>query len=107
MEKLNKLGLIISALAITGVMSMPANAMSRDELAAVRDLVEARNAAGLREFLQANPQVMNDTPLGKELSDFMQEARSGNVFGALAARSAVSRNIQAAVEAAKSDSSLY
>lgn len=108
MEKLNKLALVLSALAISSAMTLPAHAMSRDELATVRDLVDARNAAGLRDFLAANPQVMDNSPLGRELAAFVQQTTGfRGFFNGFAARNAVPVEVREIVEATKTDSSLY
>ena len=107
MDKMKKLSLLVSALAVTGMMSTAAGAMTRTDLENIRNLVESRNVDGLRQYLVENPAVMDASPIGQELAQFMSAPPRRNIFTALGLSNPIPASIRAGIEAAKSDNSLY
>ena len=107
MDRLGKIKIILSALAITGAMAGPANAMFPSDLQSVRSYVEAGDIAGLRAFIAANPQVLDGTVIGLELAAFMESPPQEGIFDALGFSNPMPRSIRTLMEAAKKDASLY
>lgn len=106
-NKFNRLALILSALTIAGTLSGPANALFRSDLSAVRRLVEARDVEGLLAFIQQNPQVLDDSMLGRELAAFISTPPHENIFTALGFVNPMPASLRGTLEASKHDSSLY
>ena len=79
MDKMSKLSLLISTLAVAGLLAGDLSAMSRSEYATVREFVERGDVNGLRNFLALSPELMDNSPLGQELAAFM-DAPQGNIF---------------------------
>ena len=107
MEKLSKVALLLSALAITGVTTGAAMAMSQSDLRTVRELVAARDVTGLREFVERNPHVLDDSILGRELAVFMQRQPRQNVFTALGLVNPMPESLRYGVETMSSANALY
>ncbi len=104
---LKKLALLASAAAIAGGLSGAAGAMTRAEIDIVGQYVEAGDIEGLRAYILANPQVMNNTPLGRELRSFVETPPSGGLFSALGFTNPMPSSVRESVASAKSDPSLY
>ena len=107
MDGFKKLSLLVSALAVSGVLAGEASAMTRSDLQVIRDFVDARDDNGLRAFLLANPGVLNGSPLAAELQAFLGAPPRRNIFTALGLANPIPAGIRDRIEAAKSDDSIY
>ena len=106
-DKFNRLALLVSAAAIAGGLSGPASAIPREDLNAVRELVDARDVAGLRAYIALNPQVLDGSVLGQELQAFMESPPRTNIFTSLGFTNPMPDSMRTALDAAKSDPSVY
>lgn len=107
MDRMKQMSLLLSALAVTGMLSGTAGAITRTDLENIRDLVESRDVEALRQYIAANPSVLDASPIGQELAQFMSTPPRRNIFVALGLSNPVPRSVRASIEAAKSDNTLY
>ena len=107
MDGLKKLSLAISAALVAGSVAGDANALNRFEFGAVREYVENRDVAGLRDFVAQNPQVLDNSPMGQELRNFMDAPPPSNLFVVLGLQNPIPRSMRDMVERGKRDGSIY
>lgn len=107
MDKMSKLSLLFSTLAVAGLLAGDLSAMSRSEFATVREYVENGDATGLRNFLAANPGVLDNSPLGRELSSFIAAPPRATVFSRLGLKNPVPKSVRSSVKSGKSDPNIY
>ena len=107
MDRFKKLSLLISAIAVSGVLAGEASAMTRADLQVIRDFIESRDDAGLRAYLLANPAVLNGSPLAFELEAFLATPPRRNIFTALGLTNPIPASLRERIDAAKNDNSIY
>ena len=107
MSKLKKLSLMLSALAVSGALAGPANALTSAQVSQIRGLVDSGDEAALRAFLLQNLSVLDNSPLSVALRDFISSPPEQTVFTALGFRNTIPDDLQDLVVRAKTDPSLY
>lgn len=108
MDKLSKLALLLSALAITGTMAGPAKAMLPSDILVVQRLIQARDIAGLRQYVAANPRVLDDSALGRQLAAFAEAPPPRRtLFSALGLVNPVPQSLRVEVQAAAASALPY
>ena len=107
MTKFKKLSLALAAMALSGSLSGPVQALSSSEVAQIRAYVEAGDEAGLRSFLLQNLTLLDDSPLSVMLREYIQTPPEQTLFVALGFRNPMPEELQDAVQRAKTDASLY
>ncbi|MEL6519898.1 MAG: hypothetical protein AAFQ66_02980 [Pseudomonadota bacterium] len=105
MEKFNKIAMLVSALALSTALSGPATALTQAEIDAVASYTAANDVRGLRAFIQANPQLLEDKVLGPALQDFMAQPGFRGFFSALGFTPQITRDVRTA--ATEATPSLY
>lgn len=107
MYDFKRLSLILSAIAVTGAVAGSADAMSRAALTEIHDYVESRDAAGLRSYLEANPDLLESSPLADEFADFLGEPPRQGLLVWLGLASPIPSSLSSEVEAAAQANSIY
>jgi len=107
MTKMNKISLALAAMALSGALAGPVNALGSNELAQIRAYVEAGDDAGLRSFVLENLGLLDDSPLSTMLRDYVQTPPERTFFSRLGFQNPIADDLQDIVERSKSDSSLY
>jgi len=107
MTNMKKLSLTLAALAISGALAAPANALTSAQVSQIRVLVEQGDEAGLRAFLLQNLALLDDSPLSAALRDFISAPPQQTVFTQLGFRDVMPEELRDLVTRAKTDASLY
>lgn len=109
MRNMKKLSIAIAALTVSGTLGSSVMAISHSDLGEVRSIVEAGEAAALRAFLlESGDAVMDQSPLGIMLRDWlMSDTSQSSFFTAVGWQAQFPEALMQAVEASKTDSSLY
>lgn len=107
MNPMKKLSLAMAALAISGSLAGPANALSSSEVTQIRAFVENGDDAGLRAFLRQNLAMLDNSPLSVMLRDYIRTPPEQTVFVALGFQNPMPDQLQDIMARSKSDSSLY
>ena len=107
MIPMKKLSLALAALAISGALAGPVNALSSSEVAQIRIFVENGDEAGLRAFLIENPLILDSSPLSVALRDFISTPPERSILASMGFRNPLPTDLVDIVNRAKSDPSLY
>lgn len=107
MTKMKKLSLAFAAMALSGSLAGPVNALGSTEVAQIRALVEAGDEAALRSYLLQNLSALDDSPLSMMLREYVQAPPERTFFTSLGFQSAMPDELQDILARSKSDSSLY
>lgn len=107
MIPMKKLSLALAALAISGALAGPVNALSSTEVGQIRVFVENGDEAGLRAFLQANLWILDDSPLSAALRDFISIPPERSILASMGFQNPLPAALIDLVNRAKNDSSLY
>lgn len=104
MPPLQKLSLILALGTGVGLLPNDASAIQQDKLSEIRALVSDNNVTALMSFISKNPQVLDETPLGKSLTDFAKDPPNvvERFFGV-----GVPRELSDVAAQSKNDSSIY
>lgn len=104
---MKKLSLALAALAISGTLAGPANALTSKEVTQIRAFVEAGDDAGLRAYLLANLGLLDNSPLSALLRAYISKPPETAIFVSLGFQSEMPEDLLAMLDRAKRDSSLY
>ena len=107
MKPIKKISLALAAMAISGVLSGPAGALTSTEVSQIRLFVEAGDEAGLRSYLQQNLWILDDSPLSELLREFIRTPPAETIFVAFGFQNPLPVDLISMVERSKSDASLY
>lgn len=107
MDWTKRISLALAALAVSSTMGGPVTALTRADLAVINEYVAAKDERGLRAFLLQNPQLLDNSPLGQVLRDYVEAPPRNQVFTALGWNSRVPDRVLEIIERAKRDPSLY
>lgn len=107
MDEFKRLSLILSAIAVTGTISGAAAAMTRADLTEIHGYVENRDAVGLRSYLEANPELLENSPLADEFADFLESPPRDGLLVWLGLASPIPNSVTSKVEAAAEQNSIY
>jgi len=107
MTKMKKISLAFAAMALSGSLAGPVNALESTEVAQIRALVEAGDEAALRSYLLQNLNMLDDSPLSVMLREYVQTPPERTFFTSLGFQSAMPGELQDILTQSKTDSSLY
>lgn len=107
MDWTKRLSLALAALAVSTTLGSEVTALTRADLATINQFVAAKDERGLRAFLLANPQLLDNTPVGQILRDYVEAPPQNQVFTSLGWTATVPEQVVAVMNAAKNDPSLY
>lgn len=107
MDWSKRLSLALAALAVSATMGSPVTALSRADLATINEFVAAKNERGLRAYLRENPHLLDNSPVGQILRDYVEAPPRNQVFTSLGWTSTVPEEVVSIMNAAKTDPSLY
>ncbi len=107
MTKLKKLSLAFAAMALSGSLAGPVNALGSSEVAQIRALVEAGDEAALRSYILQNLSLLDDSQLSMMLREYVNSPPERTFFTSLGFQSAMPDDLQDILARSKTDSSLY
>lgn len=107
MDWSKRLSLALAALAVSAAMGSQVTALTRADLATINEFVASKDERGLRAFLVQNPQLLDSSPVGQILRDYLDAPPRNQVFTALGWTATVPEEVVAVMNAAKTDPSLY
>lgn len=107
MDWSKRLSLALAALAVSTALGTEVTALTRADLATINELVAAKDERGLRAFLMANPHLLDNSPVGQILRDYVEAPPQNQVFTSLGWSSRVPDHVVEILERAKRDRSLY
>lgn len=107
MNQMKKLSIALSALALTGALSGPAQALSSDQVSQIRAYVEFGDTEGLRTYLLQNLGSLDNSELSMMLRDFVSSPPQQTLFSSLGFQNAMPAELRDVVERSKTDASLY
>lgn len=107
MDWSKRLSLALAALAVSATMGSQVTALTRADLATINEFVAAKDERGLRAFLLQNPQLLDNSPVGQILRDYVEAPPRNQVFTSLGWTATVPDEVVAVMNAAKTDPSLY
>ncbi|WP_108813737.1 hypothetical protein [Loktanella sp. Alg231-35] len=107
MNQLKKLSIALSAFALSGALSGPAQALTSVQVSEIRAYVEFGDTQGLRAYLLQNLDSLDNSELSVMLRDFVSTPPEQTLFTNIGFRNAMPAELRDVVERSKTDASLY